>query len=168
MPEAIRYQRVLTRGELRRCNLCEVYKDETEFSRNGKGRLAGQCKDCVNRECAERYRASADKATIPSEYIARRQAARVVEIVPQVETGVPLPIEARGGTRKFDHRLPFENMLVGDSFWVKGGGKNVNSAVTKFAKKSGWKFVTRGQGQDGTANVKLSNKLRGTRVWRTE
>lgn len=105
-------------------------------------------------------------------YLQARSASRTLWVanhptVPQIEHGVPPPVEARGGVRKYDHFYPFERMLVGDSFWVSATSSCTAGAVTKFAKRTGWRFVTRGQTQDGTVNRLATKSLRGTRVWRT-
>lgn len=102
---------------------------------------------------------------------ARRRSRRLIAqhhpSAPVIDKNVPIPTTgARGGLRKFDHFYPFELMEPGDSFWVPGSTQCTAGAVTKFAKKSGWKFMSRGQGQDGTANKELPRSTRGVRVWR--
>lgn len=106
------------------------------------------------------------------EYLEHRKKSRRIKVPnhpdsPKIVSDIPIPAESRGGLRKFDHYYPFEDMKPGDSFWVPSTSYCTGGAVTKFAKKSGWKFVTRGQSEDGVQNKKVSNnKLRGTRVWR--
>jgi hypothetical protein len=81
----------------------------------------------------------------------------------------PPPIERRGGAfNRKAHFYPFEAMRPGDSFWVPGQTKCTNGAVTKFAKRTGWRFTTRAEAQDGRVNSKVSPSLRGIRVWRLE
>lgn len=106
-------------------------------------------------------------------YINARHLAKKLKVPnhprqPEIVYNIPAPVEARGGTRKFDHFYPFEKMKVGASFWVPSHTNCTAGAVTKFAKKSGWKFISRGQSQDGRANNEVSAKDRGTRVWRIE
>ena len=105
------------------------------------------------------------------DYVSARRESRRIRVpnhpkTPEIEKNIPLPVEARGGLRKFDHYYPFEEMLPGDSFWVPSSTEYTAGAVTKFARKSGWKFVTRGQGKDGEKNSELGKGSRGTRVWR--
>lgn len=89
---------------------------------------------------------------------------------PQVEIGIPIPPDGRGGNNSssFDHFYPFERMKVGYSFWVAETKQNAMSAAVKFAAKTGRKFVSRAITKDGRKNGKVSNSsgLRGTRVWR--
>lgn len=107
-------------------------------------------------------------------YIEERKKSRKLAIAnhperPKIVSSIPAPVEARGGLRKFDHFYPFEDMKPGDSFWVSSETECTAGAVTKFAKKSGWRFVTRGQTEDGRKNADVSGKrkgIRGTRVWR--
>ncbi len=107
-------------------------------------------------------------------YLAKRRSAKRHGTVnhpepPKIERGVPLPVEARGGTRprRYDHLYPFEDMRVGDSFWVPAGEWNCTSgAMTKFARRTGYKFISRGQARDGRANSGVGQGERGTRVWR--
>lgn len=107
----------------------------------------------------------------PSTYLAARRTSRQLAVpnhpdIPVIESGVPLPVERRGGVRKFDHFYPFENMGVGDSFWVPSTTYCTAGAVTRFAKRTGWKFVTRAQTRDGKPNKGAGKAKRGTRVWR--
>lgn len=105
-------------------------------------------------------------------YLQQRKKAKVLAVpnhpeTPKIDHHIPPPVEARGGVRKFDHFYPFEEMKPGDSFWVPSQTYCTAGAVTKFAAKSGWKFISRGQSQDGKANSQVGNKSkRGTRVWR--
>lgn len=108
-------------------------------------------------------------------YIAKRKAAKRLEVPnhpepPRVISDRPIPVEARGGTRKFTHFYPFEEMKPGDSFWVPSGTQCTAGAISKFAKKSGWRFTSRGQAEDGRANGQISGTRaeRGTRVWRVK
>lgn len=108
------------------------------------------------------------------EYIKARKSSRRLEVPnhpepPRIISDRALPVEARGGSRKFDHYYPFEDMKPGDSFWVPSNTYCTGGAVTKFAKKSGWTFVTRGQLEDGRGNScasKTGKNCAGTRVWR--
>lgn len=104
------------------------------------------------------------------EYLERRLSARTLKVpnhpkVPEIEHGIPMPPQ-RGGVAKFDHFYPFELMKPGDSFWVPSNTFCTAGAIHKFAKRTGWKFVSRGQHQDGKPN-NGSSKKNGTRVWRT-
>lgn len=116
------------------------------------------------------------EAEIVAKYLEARKESRVMQVAnhpgqPKIISTRPIPVEARGGLRKFDHFYPFESMNTGDSFWVPSPTGCTPGAVAKFAKKSEWKFVTRAQAEDGTPNSKISGvrargKKRGTRVWR--
>jgi hypothetical protein len=107
-------------------------------------------------------------------YIIARKAARVLQVAnhkeqPKVVYDILPPVETRGGVRKYDHFYPFEDMKPGGSFWVESSSRCTLGAVTKFAKKTGWKFMTRAQTEDGRANNEVresKNVKRGTRVWR--
>jgi hypothetical protein len=104
-------------------------------------------------------------------YVEARLAARKLKVpnhpqIPQIDHDRSLPVQTRGGVRKFDHFYPFERMKPGDSFWVPSDTQCTAGAMTKFSQKSGWKFVSRGQAQDGRPNGQVGRKLRGTRVWR--
>lgn len=111
-----------------------------------------------------------------NEYITRRKSARLLVVPnhperPRIVSHIPVPVQTRGGARKWDNFYPFQDMKPGDSFWVPSETNCTGGAVTKFAKKSGWKFVTRGVTEDGRKNGEVSGKvkgLRGTRVWRVE
>lgn len=88
---------------------------------------------------------------------------------PEIVSNIPIPVQTRGGARKFDCFYPFEDMKVGDSFWVPSDTQCTAGAVSKFAKRTGWGFVTRGQAMDGRVNKVVGKKgERGTRVWRTK
>lgn len=108
-------------------------------------------------------------------YVALRLAAPKLEAqhhpkAPEIEKGIPVPTQTRGGTRRFDSFYPLEQMQPGNSFWVPSETGCTLGAVSKFARKSGWKFVTRGQTKEGQKNSEVSGKrkgLRGIRVWRT-
>ncbi len=111
-------------------------------------------------------------------YILDRKKAREMKVSnhpsrPPIDSDRPIPAEARGGVRKHDHFYPFEQMKVGDSFWIASerGTKGCTAgAITKFAKKSGWKFTSRAQTEDGRSNKMVSGTrtgIRGTRIWRT-
>lgn len=104
-------------------------------------------------------------------YIEQRLKARIMQVEnhsapPKIEHHIPIPVENRGGVRKFDHFYPFEKMKIGDSFWVDSNSDCTCGAITRFAKKSGWKFVSRAQSIDGRPNVKVGRPKRGRRVWR--
>lgn len=106
-----------------------------------------------------------------STYIEERQASRRLKVPnhpspPEIDHNIPIPTEARGGTRKYDHFYPFEQMQPGDSFWVPSTTQCTSGAITKFSKKSGWKFTSRAQTKDGCSNKQVSRGKRGTRVWR--
>lgn len=96
----------------------------------------------------------------------RRQATVNHPAPPVIDRHIPPPLEYRGGERWFDHFYPFEQMLPGDSFWVSSDTGCTPGAVTKFARRTGWKFMTRAQSRDGVPNGKVSRRERGTRVWR--
>lgn len=107
-----------------------------------------------------------------NKYILARRAAPRMQVpnhpeAPVIVSNIPVPGEARGGLRKFDHYYPFEDMKPGDSFWVPSATQCTAGAVTKFAKKSGWKFISRAQALDGRKNTEVGKAHRGTRVWRT-
>ena len=114
----------------------------------------------------------------PRQYIAARKASKRIIAqhhpdVPVIVSDRPIPVETRGGLRKFDHFYPFEEMKPGDSFWVPTHGSTsicTKGAVSRFAKKSGWKFITRSQSEDGRANSLICNhsrpKYAGIRIWR--
>lgn len=110
----------------------------------------------------------------PESYIKLRKSAKRIKVpnhpnAPEIEKGIALPLEARGGLRKLDHYYPFEDMEIGDSFWVPSLSQCTSGAISKFSKKSGWSFISRGQSKDGTFNkVVMKKSLRGTRVWRTK
>ena len=116
----------------------------------------------------------------PRQYIAARKASKRTIAQHHPETPIivsdrPIPVETRGGLRKFDHFYPFEEMKVGDSFWVPLHGSTsacTKGAVTKFAKKSGWQFTTRSQDKAGRANSRIAShmrfKLAGIRIWRVK
>lgn len=104
-------------------------------------------------------------------FVEARKKARRIPVQhhpeePEIVYDVPIPIERRGGLRKFDHYYPFEEMKVGASFWVPSDTGCTPGAVTKFAKKSGWRFRTRAQSKDGRSNNQVDVDQRGTRVWR--
>lgn len=107
-----------------------------------------------------------------TKYLKERKTAKLLLVPnhpepPVIVSNIPIPVEARGGTRKFDHFYPFELMKPGDSFWVQSGTQCTAGAVTKFAKRTGWRFVSRGQTEDGVPNIKATNnRKRGTRIWR--
>ncbi len=107
------------------------------------------------------------------QYLEERKKSRELKVPnhptrPLIVSHIPVPTEARGGTRKFDHFYPFEDMKPGDSFWVPSSTGCTAGAVTKFAKRTGWKFTSRGQTEAGLGNAKAANRLRGTRVWRVK
>lgn len=115
-------------------------------------------------------------------YIDTRISAKSIRppnhpLIPEIVSNIPPPIELRGGLRKMDHYYPFERMQaprmvdgewIYDSFWVPSSTGCTPGAVTKFAKKSGWRFTTRGETKDGNPNKTATKSLRGTRVWRIE
>jgi hypothetical protein len=112
------------------------------------------------------------KALKVVDFVARRKASPRLEVQhhpepPEIIYTRPIPVELRGGHRKHDHYYPFEDMRVGGSFWVPSMTGCTPGAVTKFAKKSGWRFVTRAQSEDGRKNGEVDAEKRGTRVWRT-
>lgn len=107
------------------------------------------------------------------DYITARKAAKTMVVAnhperPKIVYNIPPPAETRGGVRKYDHFYPFEDMLPGGSFWVPADTLCTRGAITKFAKKSGWKFITRAQSEDGVPNTKVGKGRRGMRVWRVE
>lgn len=51
-------------------------------------------------------------------YLTGRRASRTLQVPnhperPEIEHGIPLPVEARGGLRKYDHFYPLEDMKPG-------------------------------------------------------
>ena len=105
------------------------------------------------------------------EYVESRKNARLLVVPnhpdrPEIVSNIPIPLEKRGGVRKYDHFYPFEDMKVGDSFWVPSTTYCTLGAITKFSKKTGWKFSTRAQSKDGLSNNKVAVEKRGVRVWR--
>lgn len=122
-------------------------------------------------------RATATTPKDGEDYVAQRRQSRLLLVPnhperPKIISDRELPQQTRGGCKKFDHFYPFEDMKPGDSFWVPSTTQCTAGAVTKFSKKSGWKFVSRGQTEDGRSNKGVSgkprsgNRKRGTRVWR--
>lgn len=116
-------------------------------------------------------RAGSDDGSTVSGYLAGRKSAKPLLVPnhperPKIVSDRPPPVEARGGLRKFDHFYPFEEMKVGDSFWVPAQSSCTAGAVTKFSKRTGWKFTSRGEAEDGRTNGKVGPGWRGTRVWR--
>lgn len=107
------------------------------------------------------------------DFLTKRKEGKKVKPVahpqatPEIDHDVPVPVELRGGSRNFSHFYPFEEMAVGDSFWVQADSNCTSGACSKFAKKTGWGFVTRSQTKDGKRNRKRNGTGRnGTRVWR--
>lgn len=108
------------------------------------------------------------------QYIGARKVAKPLHVAnhpdqPRIDHDRPIPVEARGGLRKYDHFYPFEQMQPGDSFWVPAESNCTAGAVTKFAAKSGWSFTSRAETQDGRPNSTVGSSkkgLRGRRVWR--
>ena len=88
----------------------------------------------------------------------------------KIESGIPVPVEARGGDRKSsDRENPLkgaEQMRVGDSFWVKASQKELKPQLERLLLQ-GWKFVMRAQTEDGRpGGNRMNSRSRGTRVWR--
>lgn len=107
-------------------------------------------------------------------YLVARRSSRTMtsnkhgESPPKIERNVPIP-EKKKQVSKFDHFYPFENMKVGDSFWVAGDQYCTSRAVTQFTARTGWRFVTKGQSRDGRKNCNVGkHEERGQRVWRVE
>lgn len=113
------------------------------------------------------------------DFLARRRAAKKLQSTdehgprPRIERGVPVPAELRGGPRHFAHFYPFEDMEIGDSFWVPGGTTCTNGAAMKFGEKTGWQFRCRAETRDGRRVKTVGSRPapgkpheRGTRVWR--
>lgn len=71
----------------------------------------------------------------------------------KIEKGVPLPADDRPGRRA---KYPFEDMDIGDSFFVPGHMK-MASTISAAGRKLGMKFRYKVQTESGTE---------GTRVWR--
>ena len=120
-------------------------------------------------------------AKTPEEYLANRLASGFRPSLkhgdsepPKIESAgqFPIPMKVPRGTGHMNgtHFYPFENMKIGDSFWVSDpeGKRCTAVAVSRFAKKTGWKFLTRCQTEDGRPGSKVKQKYRGTRVWRVE
>ena len=53
----------------------------------------------------------------------------------EIVSNIPVPVEARGGVRKFDHYYPFEDMGPGDSFWVPSATQCTAGARNEVCKK---------------------------------
>ena len=70
-------------------------------------------------------------------------------LIGPVDKGVPMPCRPTG------KKYPFEEMEVGDSFFVRGETARINPAY--WGKKLNVKFATR---------FVVENNVRGTRVWR--
>jgi len=106
------------------------------------------------------------------EYLKQRREAKPMLVPnhperPEIVYSVPPPARTKGGVRKFDHFYPFEDMKPGASFWVPSNTYCTAGAISKFAKRTGWKFTSRGETENGVPNAKASRKEdRGTRVWR--
>lgn len=104
-------------------------------------------------------------------YVERRKASPMLKTDhhpkrPEIVSNIPAPERKIGGARRYDHFYPFEEMRVGDSFWVPGETQCTRGAVTKFAKKSGWRFTVRAESKDGRPWSKVGKEKRGLRVWR--
>lgn len=69
-----------------------------------------------------------------------------------IEKGIPIPTKARGGS------LPFDQLEVGDSFFVIRSGSGANMAIKKFQEISTSKFTYRTVTEGG---------VKGVRIWRT-
>lgn len=87
-------------------------------------------------------------------------------VQPEIDKGIPIPTQTRGGAHYMSHFYPFEKLEVGDSFWVPVDCKAVIPAMAKFAKKSGWKLISRGQSREGKSNNVAGRTKRGFRIWR--
>lgn len=116
-------------------------------------------------------------AETPSDYLEARRQFKEVRATqhhgrrakPEIEKGIPVPTRGKNAHANGRHFYPFEDMEIGDSFWVPdpAGHTCTKSAITAFASRSGWKFTLRGQAQDGRMNRVVGKKSeRGTRVWR--
>lgn len=69
--------------------------------------------------------------------------------------------ERRGGSRK-PHRFNFEDVGVGESFWLDMTQSQVMKYLSPFATASGREFVMRAQARNGAERSGGAN----TRVWR--
>lgn len=68
----------------------------------------------------------------------------------QIERGIPLPTDARGGVAKY----PFREMQIGESCFIPGRNREGVSGALNYARlKTGFRFVSRCQAG-------------GVRVWR--
>lgn len=123
--------------------------------------------------------------TAVEKYLEARRSAKRVKVAnhpkpPEITWDFPL-VERRGGARqaRFNHFYPLELMpepryeITSDtlqyaSFWVKGESRCTAGALTKFARRTGWKFKSRAQAEDGTSNSKVGKAKRGLRVWRVK
>lgn len=102
-------------------------------------------------------------------YLAQRRESSGLPALPIEKKEFPIPVETRGGTREqsFESKYPFEFLEIGDSFWVPDMVvETFSSYANRFSKKSGWKFVCRGQTKDGRPGRDTKAELRGVRVWR--
>lgn len=74
----------------------------------------------------------------------------------QIDKNVPMPED----TRTTASTYPFEQMEVGDSFFVPGKKRTqMDNACGHWRKKKGWKF---------TVNARTEEGVLGCRVWRKE
>lgn len=125
---------------------------------------------------------------ISNEYCQKRQKAPRLKPTkhpgprPLVEKDRPIPVELverqtrrdyskskLGGARNFSHFYPFEDMEIGDSFWVRCETNCTTGAISKFSKKTGRKFLHRMERKDGKVikrGEKVGKSERGRRVWR--
>jgi hypothetical protein len=69
-----------------------------------------------------------------------------------IEKNVPIPTKARGGS------LPFDQMEVGDSFFVVRSATGANAAIKKAQEATKFKFTYRTVTEGG---------VKGVRIWRS-
>ena len=60
----------------------------------------------------------------------------------KIESGVPMPI------MRLPHKYPFDEMKIGDSFFVKDGTASQQSNISYSAKRRGFTVRTRREGRD--------------------
>jgi len=75
----------------------------------------------------------------------------------KIDKNVPIP-EGRWGKRR--KKYPFDEMEVGDSFFIHGGKQeSITSIMRHWREKLGHKYTTRSV---------VENGVKGVRVWRIE
>lgn len=72
-----------------------------------------------------------------------------------IDKGVPIPRRRYGRRGPRPHVYPWAQMTVGDSFFVRGGGRSVTSIMADAARAHGHRYTSRAV-------------TGGVRVWRIE